>query len=505
MVGQMTWLRRAGVSLGATLSLVIGMVWLVPTLPASAAASPSSVVGTLGSGQSLLPGQALRAPKGPSELRMQRNGNAVLYYLPIKNRPLAGRKAPSSSCKTRYCGLVAPRQLWSSKTQSHPGARLTVRKNGEVVVTSGSTVLWSSHTAGHPGLELSLLDSGNLVARQPETAATHSAGTTTRAVSDVLTSTSGPGTTYAFATDTQTPVSIGDTLGSNQTLQPGQYLVSQNGSYEMDMSPWGTVIVWYMVASPCPMWFAPYWVEVDDPNPTYQWSTTPAENSTLTVQGDDGNVVLSSPSGAATWSTGTTGQPGDDLVLGNDGNLVVYSSSGAAVWSTSTNTVRGAMLCSGETLQDNQVLESWQVIGGQNGWRLQFANDGGQGSELDLVATSNSSVEHIWRSSSASPSTFLSMQTDGNLVIYPTSGNGASGTSYWASNTGSAGAWAKLYIEGGLLGVISDPVYNGPLRQGNAVVLPQTAILWCSSSTKDCVNNGVTTSDHQILGFTMNG
>ena len=41
-------------------------------------------------------------------------------------------------------------------------------------------------------------------------------------------------------TDTQTPVSIGDTLGSNQTLEPGQYLVSQNGSYEMDMSPWGT-------------------------------------------------------------------------------------------------------------------------------------------------------------------------------------------------------------------------------------------------------------------------
>ncbi|MFE3053578.1 LysM peptidoglycan-binding domain-containing protein [Nocardia sp. NPDC059239] len=56
---------------------------------------------------------------------------------------------------------------------------------------------------------------------------------------------------------------------------------------------------------------------------------------TLTLQ-DDGNLVLSEPSGTVVWATGTNGQGVVRATLQDDGNFVLYKEDGAA-WSTETN------------------------------------------------------------------------------------------------------------------------------------------------------------------------
>ncbi|WP_067518277.1 LysM peptidoglycan-binding domain-containing protein [Nocardia uniformis] len=56
---------------------------------------------------------------------------------------------------------------------------------------------------------------------------------------------------------------------------------------------------------------------------------------TLTLQ-NDGNLVLSEPSGTVVWSTSTHDQGVERAVLQADGNFVLYKGGGAA-WSTETN------------------------------------------------------------------------------------------------------------------------------------------------------------------------
>ncbi len=55
---------------------------------------------------------------------MQTDGNLVLY-------------GPSSSV------------VWASGTNGHPGARLVIQNDGNLVIYSGSTPLWATGTSGH--------------------------------------------------------------------------------------------------------------------------------------------------------------------------------------------------------------------------------------------------------------------------------------------------------------------------------------------------------------------
>jgi len=115
-------------------------------LAASLALVPAAEArSTLSAGETLKPDKALSA--GKTKLVMQRNGNLALYYLPLRQRsPYIKRlkHKPTKNCQTRYCKFLRPRQLWSSKTRGHPGAKASISSRGRLVVRQGRRVLWTS-------------------------------------------------------------------------------------------------------------------------------------------------------------------------------------------------------------------------------------------------------------------------------------------------------------------------------------------------------------------------
>jgi hypothetical protein len=98
-----------------------------------------SQCGKLASHEALRAGRVLRACEGDVKLTMRRDGNLVVSR--------------------------AKRKLWESGTAGHRGARLTMRDSGALVVAIPETkrVLWSSHTGGHRGAWLAVQDDGRLV------------------------------------------------------------------------------------------------------------------------------------------------------------------------------------------------------------------------------------------------------------------------------------------------------------------------------------------------------
>jgi surface antigen len=91
-------------------------------------------------GESLRPGWFLSNRRG-DKLVMRRTGNATL--------------------------TTAAGQVWASGTAGHPGAALTMRRTGDLVLAApGARVpLWTSATSGHPGARLIDQRSGVLAVR----------------------------------------------------------------------------------------------------------------------------------------------------------------------------------------------------------------------------------------------------------------------------------------------------------------------------------------------------
>jgi surface antigen len=110
----------------------------------------------------------------------------------------------------------------------------------------------------------------------------------------------------------------GPCLCSSRTLQPGQYLLSQNGAYQLVMQNDGNLVVY---AGTQPLWDSQTW-------------NNPGAYAVL--QPSDGNLVVYSTSGKALWSAYVLNAPGDELQMQNDGNLVVYSAAGSPLWATMT-------------------------------------------------------------------------------------------------------------------------------------------------------------------------
>ena len=152
-------------------------------------------------------------------------------------------------------------------------------------------------------------------------------------------------------------VNIGTGLSSNQQLNANQYLLSNNGQYELDMLPNGVGVLWANLpgTSPCPMWTFPPTTYNLFSNDAWTLMATPSPGDYLVMQ-DDGNFVqYPAPGEAAIWASDTANNSGATLSLQDDGNLVIYLGS-TAIWSTSTNDYRGPVLCKGNSLEANQGL-----------------------------------------------------------------------------------------------------------------------------------------------------
>ena len=125
------------------------------------------------------------------------------------------------------------------------------------------------------------------------------------------------------------------------------------------------------------------------------------------------------------WSAGTGGNPGATAALQGGGNLVVSSPSGATLWSSGTSAPAGTAALA---LRDDGSLA---VMGPSGALWSQYPPTNDLGSPLTLVAGQ--------QLVSANGFYTLTMATNGNLV------EGTAGRTLWSSATsGHPGAWAMM-------------------------------------------------------------
>lgn len=414
---------------------------LLCLFPAAGAAKTRSA---LGPGQTLAPGQALVA--GSSRLTLQRNGDLALSYVPLRaGTPLARRaKAPGPECRTRRCRFLRPRRLWHTDSAGHPGARLRVRADGAAVLSAGGRTLWSSRTH-HPGASLRLSTDGNLGVYAPRGARLSTTGPEFEAELEVV-----------WQTGTESPQYAGSELGPGEVLEPGQYLQSPNGQYELDMTPSGWMALWVRGAGPCPMFIAP-----ESGNGT---GGERQPGSSLAMEAN-GVLALRPPASgdAPLWVMHNYDNPheraqptpiaGSRLVLENDGNFAVFAPDGETVWQTETERIRGPVLCPGESLWYGQLLGSVYSGPGssyQASYYLQLASaNRGRGSELDIVGASRLSVTHLYRDKTgpSAEGMYVQMQNWGDLQVLL---DGGDGVPNWEVGTTFPNSFATVTYLGSL-------------------------------------------------------
>jgi hypothetical protein len=315
---------------------------------------------------------------------------------------------------------------------------------------AGTAALWSTGTTGTSNPAFILQNDGNLVLY-----ANGAGGGIPSAVWSSGTASKPPITTCAAG-------SSPSVLQGNQVLASGGCLRSANGRYALVMqADDGNLVL------------------SDQTNNEALWSTATEGNpgAYLRLQSIDGNLVLSNRAGtAALWSTGIIA-PKANLVLQNDGNLVLYANNdqngiGAvpyAAWATGTQSFRGSTLPAGQVLQPGQYLQNGQ-------FRLTM---GTTGLLVLTQTTASSTVCPMWTvptadaslpdtsysysgsfpsgfvSTAPTPGAYLTMQTQGNLVLYPPQG-GASAS--WATPTGN-NPGATLSLSGS--GIVAVEATNG--------------------------------------------
>lgn len=238
-----------------------------------------------------------------------------------------------------------------------------------------------------------------------------------------------------------------------------------NGPYRLEIQPWGTNggnIIVYNSAGQV-LWTP----EIQSSYPDY-----------LVTQ-SDGNLVLYNAWGRIPlWNSGTGGQGnGSYLVMQSDGNLVLFNSSGSPTWQTSTNwdSTNSALLY-GQNLYEGSGIAS------ENGaYYLAMQTDG----NLVLYNSTGAAVwsTGTWNSkdcpSGDSCVIQLDMQTDGNLVLYSHDENtGALTPMCWAYGSYGSGSFDHMLVN----------------ENGTVTVQPVSETggqnVWSSSSTSTCTIGG---------------
>jgi pseudomonalisin len=206
-----------------------------------------------------------------------------------------------------------------------------------------------------------------------------------------------------------------DSLGAGQCLEAGASLTSAGSQYRLFAQGDGNVVEY---GNGRALWFT-----------GTSGSSGPAR---LCLQADGDLVVL--VGGVVRWSSGTAGSGGTHLVLQADANLVIYSAQGP-VWNTSGP--GKDTLTAGSTLEPGQYLLSpdrrFQLVAQTDGNLVLYAPEGplwwtwtfGTGLRTQFQGDGNLVVyspqwKALWNSATAGAgaSATLSLQSDGNLVLY---------------------------------------------------------------------------------------
>jgi hypothetical protein len=248
---------------------------------------------------------------------------------------------------------------------------------------------------------------------------------------------SGPD--VSFAINVVSPVTAPNTTntslssaGAGQTITQGQYLLSPDAQSVLMLQKDGNLVLYSD--------FQAVWNSFGNLH-------IPAAAS-LRMQSDD-NLVLYDANNHALWWSGIGGDP-SILCLQTDGNVVLYhttsscSSGTQAQWSTGTihtpnhlSYVDTTLGSSGGSLYVGQQLQT-----ADRRYRLTLQSDG----NLVLYSSNNNHV--LWSSGTyGQPSAYLSMQGDGNLVIYDANGHALWNTKTW----GHGGTQLTIQQDGNLV------------------------------------------------------
>jgi hypothetical protein len=311
-------------------------------------------------------------------------------------------------------GIVPGTTLHAGDSQPGTGIRLQVTADGDLEqVGADGTLLWALGTGGHPGAYATLQTDGNLVLCAADGSSLWSSNTGGNP-GDHLTVQNDGNLVIRDSTDSPiwsrgtsgTAVAVGTVLTSGQTLQ------SQRAKLTMQAD--GNLVV-YSTATGHPLWSA---------------QTNGHSGATATMQAD-GNLVIHDAGGTALWSTNSSNHPGARAVLLDTADLAVVDGSGNQLWHSGSDVTgplyRGSVISSGDQLASGAVLNNAQ----HSGAKLTMQTDGnlvlyGAGGALWSAQTNNH------------PGATATMQTDGNLVIHD-----ASGTALWSPMTNNhPGAYA---------------------------------------------------------------
>lgn len=229
---------------------------------------------SLASGQLLTSGNFLLSPDRHSILKLQFDGNLVLY------RNL--------------------KPVWHTRTNGTKANKLAMQGDGNLVLyDSSNRVLWHSHTYGNVGAYVTTQTDGNLVVYNS---------------SDVpLWSTNS----VHYPNNLRV---VDKLMKPRYVLHAGQKIETANRKYRLVFQSDGNIVLYNNVSGKA------IWA-----------SRTVGKNPDRLVFQTDGNVVLYSASGKALWNTRTAHKGSAALILQQDGNLVLYASNGRPLWNTETS------------------------------------------------------------------------------------------------------------------------------------------------------------------------
>ncbi|WP_448167545.1 protease pro-enzyme activation domain-containing protein [Burkholderia ambifaria] len=167
-----------------------------------------------------------------------------------------------------------------------------------------------------------------------------------------------------------------------------------------------------------------------------------SRNHQLLMQGDGNLVLYNTTNGAAVWNSRTYGNAGAYAVFQNDGNFVVYSANGAVLWYSATYGQSGSQHLSVQDDGNMVIYQSFVPV---------FATATGTSSYA--ISASGSAV---WNGgvvlssgqsfTSGNGANVLIMQGDGNLVLL------RQGVPIWNTGTyGHSGAFGVMQGDGNLV------------------------------------------------------
>jgi hypothetical protein len=230
----------------------------------------------------------------------------------------------------------------------------------------------------------------------------------------------------------------GNSLSPGQSLNPGDFLISNSGIFTLIYQGDGNLVVYRQDGTPI------WWTGTDGTAP-----------GAVSVTGD-GNVVMTDANGNVLWAAGTGGHSGDSLMMQDSGAVQAVDGNGAVLFdSGSGGGVEGNCggFGGGSALQGGQVLCPNDAVTSPGGeFQLVYQNDG------NLVLYRNDGVPVWWTGTDGTGAGHVSMEPGGNLTV-----TSASGAVVFATGTdGNPGAFLTVQDNGTVVIFAADgtPIFS---------------------------------------------